>query len=327
MASIRQRADKWQARITRKGYPAEVRTFATRTEAIRWARQVEASMDAGKHQTLGKPDQTTLKDLLQRYAAEVSPTKRGAHDEVIRIRALQRSKMAGYSLAHLSPAVIAAFRDERLQSVRAGAVIRDLALLSSAINHARREWGLNTENPCERVRKPPTPKGRSRTLDQEEMERLLNALTPTGRRNPWLQPLVRLALATAMRRGELLALTWGHVDLHRKVAFLPMTKNGSSRHVPLSPEAVTLLAALPRTDKLHVFPVSACTVSAAFDRACKRAGIDDLRFHDLRHSATTELAKKLPNVIELAAVTGHQTLQMLKRYYHPSPEELALKLG
>jgi integrase len=140
-------------------------------------------------------------------------------------------------------------------------------------------------------------------------------------------PLVKLALETAMRRGELLALEWRNIDLIRQTAYLPTSKSGKPRTVPLSSRAVALLAALPAADLSVVFPISAQTMEAAFKRARLRANVPNFRFHDLRHTATSRMADKLPNVIELAAVTGHQTIQMLKRYYHPNPEALAKKLG
>jgi integrase len=258
---------------------------------------------------------------------EVSPSKRGHLDEVIRIRFLQRAKIAGYSLSKLSPEIVAGFRDARLRKVGAGAVIRDLSLLSSVINHARREWGVTAGNPCALVRKPPTPAGRSRVLSVEEEVRLAIALEPKGWRNSWMLPLVKLALETAMRRGELLALQWRNIDLARQTAYLPTSKSGKPRTVPLSMGAVALLASLPKTDADIVFPIAAQTMEAAFKRARVRADLADLRFHDLRHTATSRMAHKLPNVIELASVTGHQTIQMLKRYYHPSAEALAQKLG
>lgn len=327
MASIRQRADKRQARIARKGFPPEVRSFNTRSEALRWARAVESAMDAGTFRSAGKAAELTVGELLQRYAEQISPTKRGHADELIRVKALRRAKLAGYSVSNLTPERVAAFRDERLRQVKAGAVIRDLSLISSVINHARREWGVVVENPCALVRKPATPPGRTRVLSHDERERLFNALAPTGRRSPWMLPLVRLALLTAMRRGELLALRWSDLDLAARVAYLPMTKNGQPRAVPLSTNALTVLSELPRSSYGQVFPISAQTMEAAFKRARTRAGLQDVRFHDLRHTATSEMAAKLPNVIELAAVTGHQTIQMLKRYYHPSAEALAHKLG
>jgi integrase len=327
MASIRQRSGKWQARVLRTGFPAEVKTFDTRGDAQRWARSIETSIDRGTHLFSTQANEVLLRELLERYTREVSPSKRGHLDEVIRIRFLQRAKMAGYSVSNLTPGVVAAFRDERLRQVGAGAVIRDLSMLSSVINHARREWGITAPNPCALVRKPPTPPGRTRVLSPEEEARLLGSLAPTGRRNPWMLPLVKLALETAMRRGELLALQWRNIDLGRQTAYLPTSKSGKPRTVPLSLSAVALLAALPRTDVGVVFPISAQTMEAAFKRGRVRADVFNLRFHDLRHTATSRMAHKLPNVIELASVTGHQTIQMLKRYYHPSAEVLARKLG
>ena len=327
MASIRQRSGTWQARVLREGYPAEVKSFATRAEAQRWARQIEGAMDSGGYQSRCDADKMLLSDALLRYAKEVSPTKRGYRDEVIRINALRRAKMAAYSMAKLSPAIVAGFRDERLKGVGAGAVIRDLSLLSSVINHARREWGVTVNNPCLLVKKPPIPAGRTRVLSADEERLLLAAVVPTGRRNPEMLPLVQLALQTAMRRGELLALRWEHIDLEAQTAYLPTSKNGHPRLVPLSSTAVAVLASKQRLAGGQVFSIAAQTAAAAFTKATVRASIKGLRFHDLRHTATSRMADKLPNVIELAAVTGHRSIQMLKRYYHPNATALAKKLG
>jgi len=122
-------------------------------------------------------------------------------------------------------------------------------------------------------------------------------------------------------------MEWKHVNLENRTVFLPMTKSGTSRTVPLSTVAIGILRGLPRDDRDAIFPISHMTMHNCFVHACKRAGIKNLHFHDLRHVATSRLAERLPNVIELAAVTRHQTLQMLKRYYHPKAEALALKLG
>jgi integrase len=230
-------------------------------------------------------------------------------------------------MVNLSAARIAAFRDERLKQVSAGTVIRELAYLSAIINHARREWGINVPNPVQMVRKPSSPPARARVLSEEEVSRLLHALEPTGRRSHWTKPAVQLALATAMRRGELLSLRWEHVDLQSRTTFLPDTKNGDSRTVPLSSSALEILARLPRHISGHVFPVKAFTLDAAFKRGLARAGLDGLRFHDLRRTAITRMAEKLPNLIELAAVSGHKSLMVLKQYYRPSASGLAQKLG
>lgn len=327
MASIRERAGTWQVRVRRKGYPDEVASFSTKTEAQKWARRIEAAMDEGNHQSTHAVKDLLLTDVLQRYMEEVTPSKRGAKREAEGIKFMQRQKIAAYSITKLTPAVVAAYRDERLKTVAAGTIIRELSILSGIISHARKEWGLPTPNPCAMVRKPPTPQGRTRVLTTDEEARLLDELKPVRRRSPWMVPLVQLALETAMRRGELLALRWEDINLEAQTAFLPMTKNGSARVVPLSKKATAIIAALPKEGQGHVFPISDMTMHNCFRAACKRAGLTNLRFHDLRHTATSRLAERLPNVIELASVTGHQTIQMLKRYYHPNAEALAKKLG
>lgn len=283
-------------------------------------------MDNGDHQRASRATDLLLREVLQRYVEEVTPTKRGAKREAEGIAFMQRNKVASYSMAKLSPAVIATYRDHRLKTVGAGTIIRELSILSGVISHARKEWSLAINNPCDLVRKPATPIGRSRLLSADEEVKLLDELQPRWRRSAWMAPLVMLALETAMRRGELLGLRWENIDLERQTAFLPMTKNGSTRTVPLSKKAVAILTNLPRCADGRVIQLTEMGMEAAFRKACSRAEIVNLHFHDLRHTATSRLAEKLPNVIELAAVTGHQTIQMLKRYYHPKAEALARKL-
>jgi integrase len=227
----------------------------------------------------------------------------------------------------LTPQKIAQHRDERLKEVAPATVIRELSYFSSIISYARKEWGININNPVALVTKPKNPQGRSRILGSTETNALFEALKPTGRRSIWMLPLVRLALETAMRRSELLGLRWEHIDLGRRTIFLKLTKNGTSRTVPLSTKALEVLQSLPRSIDGRVFPVTHEVVSQAFNRARKQAGVKDIRFHDLRHMAITRLAEKLPNLIELSAVSGHKSLAMLKRYYHPNPKQLAEKLG
>lgn len=327
MASIRYRQNRWQARVRRRGYPDETKTFMTRQDAEKWARSIETDIDKGQFVNVSEAQRTTLGDLIGRYLVEVTPTMKGATEDTIRLKAIMRKPIARWSMANLSAARIAAYRDERLKEVGAGTVIRELAYLSAIINHGRREWGINVPNPVQMVRKPQSPPARGRVLTDVEMAKLMQALEPTGRRSHWTKPAVQFALATAMRRGELLSLRWEHIDLTGRTAFLPDTKNGEARTVPLSSAAVAVLDALPRHISGVVFPVKSFTLDAAFKRGLRRAGLEDVRFHDLRRTAITRMAEKLPNVIELAAVSGHKSLMVLKRYYHPKPQDLALKLG
>jgi integrase len=236
--------------------------------------------------------------------------------------------------------------DERLCAVAPSTVQRELSALGGALTWAIKDRliALPGGNSVSAIRRPPAGKARDRRLEPGEETRLLEALGDragdvqgakragayrVGTRNRWMLPLVRFAIETAMRQGELLALRWADVDLDARTAYLADTKNGEARTVPLSSRAVAVLEALPRGSSMdgRAFPISAQAVKLAWVRACKRAGIEGLRFHDLRHEATSRLAEKLPNLIELAAVTGHKDLRMLKRYYHPRASDLAKKLG
>lgn len=338
MATITKRGDyQWQVKIRRKGYPDQSRTFDSKAEADKWARAVETELDRGLYVDRNEAEKNTLWAILERYCAEVTPLKRGGVLEALRIKAIQKKKFTHTKMAALSAPLLAAWRDERLQQVSGSTFNRELNIVSAAINHARKEWGIHCENPVALLRRPQENRARDRRLVDDEELRLFKELESEGRdakgrlgkgtRNTWVKPLVQFALETAMRRGELLALDRKDVNTKVHTARLNMTKNGEVRIVPLSNAAITIFEGLPASMNGKVFPITEDALKKAFSRACERAGIEDLHFHDLRHEATSRLAEKLPNLIELASVTGHKDLKMLKRYYHPRAEDLARKLG
>jgi integrase len=327
MATIKKRGNRWQVRVRKAGYPSETKSFSTRSEALQWSQIVESEMARGIYISTAIAERTTFKEVLERYIEEVSPTKRGGKDEAIRLKACARNKLFQRPLLALNPKIMGQFRDERLKACAPSTVLRELGMLSSVLNHCIKEWRYPISNPISLIRKPVMPKGRDRVLSREEEIGLLGAFEPTGRRNIYMQPLIICALETAMRRGELLGLKWPDLDLLRRVAYLPITKNGDDREVPLSSRAVETLSNLPRSIDGRVFPINAAAMEAAFHRGRVRAGLEGIHFHDLRHTATTRLAEKLTNILELSAVTGHKDLRMLKRYYHPKAEDLALKIG
>jgi integrase len=328
MATFRNRHGKWQARVQRKGQQPVSKSFQSKEDAQRWARQVEAEIDKGIYTNIALAERTLFQDVIERYVREVALKTRSMKEDTYRLRALARHSIAKLPMTGLTPIKVAEYRDQRLQKVSNGAVIRELSYFSSIINHARREWGITIVNPVPLVKKPANPQGRSRILSEDELSCLFDALRPRIKSsNHWILPLARFALESAMRRGEILGLRWEHIDIRKRTAFIPLTKNGESRLVPLSTAAIEILQNLPRNLDGKVFPVTPFTLSAAIDRARTKAKLDDFHFHDLRHMAITRLAKKLPNLIELSAVSGHKSLAMLKRYYHPNPEELAKKLG
>jgi len=321
LATFMKRNGRYTARVRRSGHPTQTKTFDRLTDARRWATKTEHLIDAGNVIS----QDCTLNQLLTRYVAEVTPHKRGAKVETYRLGVIQRHSICDLWLSKLNSSHIARYRDERLLNAAPATVARELSIISHAIRIAMSEWGFNLPgNPAANLRKPPQPKGRTRRLEGDEEARLMVSCQASS--NPFLQPLVVLAIETAMRRGELLSLRWDHVELNKSYVHLPMTKNGDSRDVPLSPLARQTIEALPRSLSGVVIPVHPEALKGLWNSATRRADITDLRFHDLRHEATTRFFEKGLGVMEVAAITGHKDLRMLQRYVQLRPEDLAQKL-
>ncbi|MFM0473046.1 integrase [Paraburkholderia strydomiana] len=326
MATIRQRSDRWQAIVKRQGYPVQSKTFALKKDAEKWARQQERLIDAGQWIDSPEDRQTTLAALLDRYATEVSKSKRGSRAECYRIESFKKLSLAKHALSVITPQMVASWRDARLSEVSSGTALRELQLLSHVFSIAIREWGIRLpSNPVSLIRKPRSGKARDRVLTVPERTALVSACGQCH--NSWIRPVVIFALETAARRGEILSLSWTDVDLDRRTATLQVTKSGQPRRIPLSKNCVAMLESLPRSVDGRVFPVSMEAVKQAYERAVARAGIRNFTFHDLRHDALTRLAKNGLSVLELRAISGHTTANMLQRYVSIDAGDLALKLG
>ena len=325
MASINELpSGLFRARVRRNGFPALTRSFRRKADAEAWARKLESEQERGVWRDSSEAEDTSLSACLDRYVREHVPRKRDPARERSHVDALRALPFTSRAMARVRSAEVASARDAWQAMGHAPAtIVRRLAVLSRVFNVARREWGMESlTNPVELVSKPSVRNARDRRVEQAEIDALCAA---TG--SAELAGFIRLAVETAMRRSELCALRWEHVDLKARTAYIPKTKNGSPRTVPLSSRAVDVLRSLPRRLDDRVLGLRPDSVTQSFERACKRADIVGLHFHDLRHEATSRLAEKLPNVIELAAVTGHKDLRMLKRYYHPRAADLAKKLG
>ncbi len=286
---------------------------------------------------------TTLGEALERYLSKVSVHKKGKGDASI-IRWWCALPLATRPLAAIRGKNIAdAIRIKEQEGVGTKTIVIYLGLLSHLFNLARTEWGMESlRNPVEMVRRPRLPQGRTRRLRDSEEARLIEAAKTYGGEIQWIIPW---AIETAMRRGEIAAMRWEHVDRKAHVLLVPETKTGIPRRVPLSTAALAVLADLPRRIDGRVWSMRPDSISQAFERVvvaaraayeqeCKKAGVDpdeillkDLRFHDLRHEATSRLFERGLNPMEVAAVTGHKTLQMLKRYTHLRAEDLVERLG
>lgn len=324
MATIRQRGDRWQAVVKRQGFPTQYKSFDLMKDAEKWARLQEREMDAGTWTDRAPAEQTTFGELLDRYGREVTAMKRGADKERYRLEQLQRSKLGKRSVASITGQVLAAWRDDRLREVSGSTVSREMNLISHIFSVAIKEWGIGlSTNPASLVRKPTSNPARDRVLVGDERERLMAACAQCS--NPWIKPVAFFALETAARRGEILNLAWSGVDLVKGVA--KVSGKTGARTIPLSPQCIAMLRALPKDIGGKVFPVTVSALSQAFERAVVRGGIEGFTFHDLRHDALTRMARLGFNILELRAVSGHATANMLQRYVSIDAEDLARKLG
>lgn len=323
----------YQVKIRKQGFPQVSRQFDRLADAERFALDTLQAMTARTWTDRREAERVTLADALERYKGEVTVGKKSAYGERCLIERLKQLRLAEYSLAAIQGSDIAAYRDSRAAEGASANTIRiELALLSHLYTVAASDWGMPLVNPVKLARKPKLPRGRDRRLDPKldedgraEEDRLLAACKASKSRH--LEPIVRLAIETGMRRGEILGLQWKHVDLQHGTAYLSETKNGDSRTVPLSPEAIRVLAGLPRSIDGTVFPIGESGFVHTFRRACEKAGIAGLTFHDLRHEATSRFFERGLDLMEVASITGHKSLSMLKRYTHLRARDLAKKLG
>lgn len=335
MASLRLRNGKWQVQVRRVGYQSRTQSFLTKSDAQRWARHVEIEFD----RTLIPNDvralaKVTVADLLIRYRDNVTMGKRGIEPERRRIASFLRQKWSATPISRSHTRDFIQYRDDRLRLVGPGTVIRELGLLRSIFETARHEWGYcSLENPIASAKKPKAPAGRERRLERGELDGLRTACKTAA--NRLLLDAIHLAIETGMRRGELLAIRWKHVNLDTGVLHIPITKTGMPRTIPLTERAREILRERKSlaADDERAFLTSANGFRLAWERCKRRAeragcgGIYSLRFHDLRHEAVSRFFEMGLNPAEVASISGHKDLRMLMRYTHLKPEILAAKLA
>lgn len=326
MASYTKRGEgQWQAKVRKKGYPVQTKTFRNKSLAQKWATQVEAQMDSKLFMSSSLAETYTFNELAERYISEVLPSKKSAVKMESMIRGIC-SHLGQYTAIRLTPDVLAGYRDVRLKTVMPQTVRKDLLCIKRMMNIAFKEWGvyLPRGNPVDMVTVPPQPKrGRDRRLERAELEILLNVVKEYGGE---LFAITSLAIETAMRRGEIAKIRWENIDRVHSVVKLLDTKNGENRSVPLSARALKIFGEIPRNISGKVFTMRADSITTAFDRCCKRSGIENFRFHDLRHEATSRFFEKGFSLMEVSSITGHKDLSMLKRYTHLRAESLAKKM-
>ena len=322
MASIKRHGKNWRAQIYVKGVRESI-IKATRQEAAQWALEREAELK-GK-----KPSDHLFADAIIRYANEISPNHRGGENETYRLNAFLRGSLAGRRIAALEPDDFLAWRDNRLRKVKPGTVAREMNILSSILEAARKEWRWIRTNPMREVSWPRTPKGRARRISDDEVEELAKAFdvfdhlkAETKIHRTGLTFL--FALETAMRSGEIVALTWPDIHLDEQYVHLSSTKNGDSRDVPLSRRACEILRTLQARPG-PAFQLSSKERLQTWQKVRNKTSCRDIHFHDSRAEAIWRLSKKV-DVLQLARIIGHRDLKSLMIYYNEPASSIAKML-
>ncbi|AXW22511.1 tyrosine-type recombinase/integrase [Ralstonia solanacearum] len=330
----------WKAVIRKIGWPTTAKTFRTKRDAEDWARRTEDEMVRGVYLSRAPSEKLTVAGALKRYMEEVSVTKKPTTQRSERFTAQHLEAFFGkYSMAAVSADLVAKYRDARLAAGKSNNTVRiELAMLGHLFRTAIQEWSIGlTFNPVANIRKPSPGTGRDRRLSLDDQARLFAAVSAHS--NPMLGWIVSLAVETGMRSSEIATLRRSQVDLNRRVVSLRDTKNGSARVVPLTRAAADVLRLAlgnpirPLDSDLVFFGEPGrdgkrrpYVFQKLWASVVRDIGLADLHFHDLRHEAVSRLVEAGLSDQEVAAISGHKSMQMLKRYTHLRAEDLVEKL-
>lgn len=321
MASIKPYKTGWRAWVCKHGKKTS-KTFESKREAITWANAQEVKIDApvsGRY---------TLHMAFDEFIEKEAPKRAGAKWEIVRCKKFKR-EFEDIKLADLTAPVFVAWRDAQVKLRAPSSVRREMNLIKTVLDVARKEWGWLETTPLADVKRPPNAKARKRGIRQAEIDAIVKELDweqwlRAERNSDEVAIAFLLGIETAMRNGEMMSLRWEDVDLKQRVATVRDTKNGDDREVPLSTAAVKLLGCLPRESE-RCFGITSEVRDVVFRQARNTAGIKDVHFHDSRSEGISRLSKKF-NVLDLARITGHRDLRSLMHYYKADMATLAKQL-
>lgn len=330
----------WKALVRKTGWPTSSKTFRTKRDAEDWGRRTEDEMVRGTYIQRVPSEKMTVQLALDRYEKEVMSTKKVSTQLSEKYRVAEIKNFFGkYSLAAVTPDIVAEYRDKRLEKGKSNNTVRlELALLGHLFTVAIKEWHIGlTYNPVANIRKPSPGPGRNRRLTVAEQDRLMAAVNAHS--NPMLGWIVGIAIETGMRTSEILGLDKAQVNTQKRVVSLDDTKNDSSRTVPLTKRATELFELAlanpmrPNDTNLIFFGEPSKDKSRKpyqfkkiWIQIKKDLGFEDLHFHDLRHEAVSRLVEAGLSDQEVASISGHKSMQMLRRYTHLRAEDLVQKL-
>lgn len=345
MATIEERISKdgvitYRVKVRLKGEKTQEATFKRKTDAKKWAGSTEAAIREGRHFKCAEAKRHTLAELIDKYSETVLPHKSASMRSAQANQLAWWKEKAGYCvLADFTSQIISSLRDELSKGTtkrgekRTNATVnRYLAALSHALSTAVNEWEWLETNPLLKIKRQAESQGRVRYLDDNERSRLLETCKQSS--NKELYAIVVLALSTGMRKGEILNIKRRDVFINEGFLILDKTKNNERRRVPIighAHEVLTNQLKIVRLNTDYIFPSKdgkkPIDIKRPWEVAITKAGIDDFRFHDLRHSCASYLAMNGATQRDLMEVLGHKTVQMTKRYSHLSDSHISSVVG
>lgn len=336
MGTIRKRGSSWFAEVRLANHPPRRASFDTKAQAVAWVARTETALRDG-HRAESLSAEKTLYDAIERYKSDIMPSHRGSEWEKRRLdKFIREMDFIGDRLRDITKTQLMAWRDARLKVVSPGAVNREINLLSAVFTACVREWNWLSHNPVRDMKRPPNPRPRDRRVTPEETAAMCQALGLTSddtipkTQSQRLALAFLLALETGMRSGEIMSLT--HDRVHEDYVHLNQTKNGTARDVPLSSKARAILQRVMAVTRgmPTVFEVKnpdALWRKARDQRAVHIVpSVKTLHFHDSRHEAITQLARRI-DVLDLARMIGHRDTKSLMIYYNATASEIARRLG
>ncbi|MDA0960876.1 MAG: site-specific integrase [Proteobacteria bacterium] len=324
MATIRRRNGKYQVQVRINGYTRS-KTFPSHDLARKWANKQE-TIAFTEPEDRPRYVPANFAEILDKYWLYAEKHHKGATNEKIVIRALQREVWVKKPIDELNKVDIVQYRDQRLLNVKPSTFKRQLNLLRSAAHKAAVEWNWKVDQEIFRdLRLPKQDEKHIRRITPDIEYGLLVAAEKS--KNPLMRPIIEIALDTGLRRGELLQLRADYVDLAEQIVVATNTKNGHCRPVPLTKRAVANFRGLLEHGTTKLLPMTPNAVRLAFERIRSRSGHPWVRFHDLRHEAISrwfELGMTIPEIMQLS---GHRDSNVLMRYAHAYNQRVKLLMS
>ena len=325
MATISKRNRGWTVRIRRNGSLPICRQFKSKVNAVKWSRKVERLVELGRYEDTTEAGHTTLGDALNRYLVEKTVEKKGVSQETYKIGKLLRDPITEVALSELTMGKLAKFRTRIAKETSNSTANRYTSLICTCIKTVTQEWDIYMPtNPCNNIGKLKEPNAKQSRISDEQETRLLDYARLN--KNRYLPLIITIAIELGLRRSEIVGLRWENVNDDR--LFLPDTKNGEDRTVPITDNIkaeLDIIRRFPRHIDGRVFGSMKC-FRTSWENCLRKSNLEWATFHRLRHEACSRLNDRGFTIPEICAISGHKSWESVKRYIHTEVDRLGEKM-